>query len=195
MPGTWLGLLVAALVAAGPRAVEGRPSDSAEDKTLVAHSSVQWLKVYSLPIYRERWRLEGRVKDLEADLPRVRQVFAKVGAALEGPPGDGLGGKSRRLIYRCPQKSARLALVELAKLGSFSAPRVQSSQEPVSLAEVQGKISSLEADKAGHAAELARMPAVAELVEELLGHLRGVASDLRRPEVDVLVELTVKGER
>ena len=52
--------------------------------------------------------------------------------------------------------------------------------------------AALEADKAAHAAELSRMPAVSALVEELLGHLRGVQSALRNPDIEVLLQLTVK---
>lgn len=184
-----LGAVAAGNKPGGPP--EDKARASARGKELVAHQPVQWLKVYTLPVYRERWRLEGEVADLGQALPQVREAFARTGASLGGP-GDGApGAKLRRLTYRCPKESAQRALQEIGRLGTFSAPAVQAIMEPVSLAEVQGKIAALQADKARHAKALARMPAVSALVDELLGHLRGVESALRKPEVEVLVELTL----
>ncbi len=191
MSGIWLGMALAALGLAAPLSTTDRPQDKkAEDQALIEHPSVQWLKIYHLPINAESWRLEGSVKSLERDLPRVREAFSKVGAALAGAKES--SGKTRRLDYRCPKASAKRALVELGNIGFFGAPVVSQLVEPVSLVEVQGKIETLEADKAGHAEELSKMPAVSALVEELLGHLRGVESDLSKPEVEVMVHLIVK---
>jgi hypothetical protein len=184
-----LGVLLAAAGAAAPVKPDAR-HDTMDDTALIAHAPVQWLKVYALPINREVWRLEGSVKSLDKDLPRVREAFSKQGAASAGAKES--SGQVRRLDYRCPKESAKRALAELKKIGSFGEPAVRQFTEPVSQAEVQGKIQALEADKAGHAGELAKMPAVSALVEELLGHLRGVESELRKPEVEVLVHLTVK---
>jgi len=187
--GLGLGLAAAALIWAGPVKVSDRAQE-ADNQDLIAHQAVQWLKVYPLPIYKERWRLEGTVRSLERDMPRVREVFSRIGAALAGA-GE-TAGKTRRLHYRCPKESAKRALEELRKIGVFGEPAVLQQMEPVSRAEVQTKIKALEADKAGHGQELGRMPAVAALVEELLGHLRGVEAALSKPEVDVLVHLTVR---
>ena len=192
MRGIWLGLAAAASGLCAPVKPDARPGGQYDtmDTALIEHAQVQWLKVYHLPINNESWRLEGSVKSLDRDLPRVREAFSKVGAALAGAKES--SGKTRRLDYRCPKESAKRALAELRKIGSFGEPEVRQFVEPVSRAEVQGKIQALEADKSGHGDELAKMPAVAALVEELLGHLRGVESALRKPEVEVLVHLTVK---
>ena len=188
-----LGAVLAAAGWAAPIKPETRPGgtpDASDQTALIAHAPEQWLKVYPLPINREVWRLEITVQSLDKDLPRVREAFSKQGAALAGAKES--SGKTWRLDYRCPKESAQRALAELRKIGSFGEPAVRQFTEPVSRAEVQGKIQALEADKAGHGAELAKMPAAAALVEELLGHLRGVESALRKPEVEVLVHLTVK---
>lgn len=187
-------IALAALAAVSGWAATGknidRPGIEAGEKDLLTEPALQWLKVYQLPINREVWRLEGALKSLDQDLPRVRDVFAKVGAAQAGAVES--SGKTRRFSYRCSKDSARKALAELKKLGTFAEPSVHQIVEPVSRVEVQGKIKALETDKAGHAGELAKMPAVSALVEELLGHLRGVDSALSKPEVEVLVHLTVK---
>jgi hypothetical protein len=190
-------LLGAALAAAGwaaPVSPAERPQDKsqerAEGKALVEHASASWLKVYPLPVYRESWKLEGSVRSLAADLPRVREAFSQVGAALAGEEDP--SGRSRRLSYRCPKESAVKALAALRRIGKFQPPAVRQLVEPVSRAEVLGKIRALEADKAGHGAPLAKMPAVSALVEELLGHLRGVETALSKPEVEVTVQLSVK---
>ncbi|MBI5240088.1 MAG: hypothetical protein HY926_06420 [Elusimicrobia bacterium] len=180
-----MNALVLALALVAPASAADRPRENeraTEDKALIEHPPVQWLKLYSLPIYRESWKLEGSVKSLAQDLPRVREAFAKVGAAEVG----------ERLSYRCPKESAVKVLAALRKIGSFKEPAVRQFMEPVSRPEVQGKIQALGLDKAGHAAELAKMPAVSALVEELLGHLRGVETALSKPEVEVLIHLTVK---
>jgi hypothetical protein len=192
MWGVWLGAMVAVAGFSAPGKTADQPNHGsvAEDKDLFAEPSVQWLKVYQLPINREIWRLEGSVKSLEQDLPKVREAFSGVGAALAG--AEASSGKTRRLSYRCPKESAKRALAELRKLGSFGEPAVRELVEPVSRAEVQGKVQALEADKAVHAEELAKMPAVSALVEELLGHLHGVEAALDKPEVEVLVHLSIK---
>jgi hypothetical protein len=188
--GIWLTAALAASGWAAPMGATDQPQDKkTEDKALIEGAPVQWLKLYSLPISRESWRLEGSVKSLDQDMPRVREAFSKVGAALGRLD---VSGRMWKLSYRCPRESAQRALAELKGIGVFGEPAVSQLLEPVSRAEVQGKISALEADKAGHAAELAKMPAVAALVEELLGHLRGVTAALDKPEVEVLVHLTVK---
>ncbi|HAM34444.1 MAG TPA: hypothetical protein DEB40_13355 [Elusimicrobia bacterium] len=185
------------LWAAAPKPA-GRTQDQAAEKeadmTLVTHSAVQWLKVYPLPIYKERWNMELTVKSLGSDLPRVRSVFAKAGASLVDSDEVAAAGPLRKMSYRCSQKSARQALLDLRKIGSCREPVIRPIVEPVALSEVEGKISALEADRARHGVELSRMPAVSGLVEELLGHLRGVESALRKPEVEVLIHLTV-GDR
>ena len=187
-------VLALGAVAAGNKP-GGPPEDkarvSARGKELVAHQPVQWLKVYTLPIYRERWRLEGSVADFGQALPQIREAFAKTGASLDGPADSAQGLKMRRMAYRCSKESAKRALQDIGKMGTFSEPAVQASLEPVSLAEVQAKIAALQADKTRHARQLARMPAVSALVDELLGHLRGVESAVRRGDVEVLVELTL----
>jgi len=181
--------MAAALAAAGwgaPVSTPDRPQDKSaerlEGKALVEQTAAAWLKVYPLPINREIWRLEGAVKSLDRDLPRVREVFAKVGASQTG----------EKLSYRCPKESALKALAALRKVGRFKDPSVRHIVEPVSRGEVQDKIKALEADKAAHGAALAKMPAVSALVEELLGHLRGVETALIKPEVEVTLQLTVK---
>ena len=191
MSGLWLAAALAAWGLAAPVNTTDRPQDKkTEDQALIERPPVQWLKLYSLPISRESWRLEGVVKSLDQDLPRVREAFSKVGAALVG--AEEASVQTRRLSYRCPKESARRALTELKRIGTFGEPAVRQLVEPVSRAEVQGKIKALEADKAGHAEELSRMPAVAALLEEMLGHLRGVESALSKPEVEVLLHLSVK---
>ncbi|MDD5627745.1 MAG: hypothetical protein PHU21_01680 [Elusimicrobia bacterium] len=190
-PAIWLAAALAASGAAAPAGTPERMQEKkTEDKALIEHPPVQWLKVYSLPIYRESWRLEGLVKSLDQDLPKVREVFQKVGAARAG--AEEASGRLRRLTYRCPKESAKRALAELKKAGSFGEPSVREIVEPVSRAEVQGRTKALEADKAGHAEELSRMPAVSALLDEMLGHLRGVESALAKPEVEVTLHLVIK---
>jgi hypothetical protein len=192
MNGIWLAVMVAASgwAASGKAPEQPRDISVTGDKDLFAEPPVQWLKVYPLPINREIWRLEVAVKSLEQDLPRVRAAFSKEGAALVG--AEEASGKTRRLSYRCPKESAKRALAGLRMVGAFGEPAVRQLVEPVSRAEVRSRLQALEADKAGHPEELAKMPAVSALVEELLGHLRGVQAALDKPEVEVLVHLAVK---
>jgi hypothetical protein len=197
------GVLFLALAAIGAAPTPERAGGKTDGKNiflqeeygqmdLLTDTTTQWLKVYPLPIYRERWHLEGTVQSLEQDMPKLRQAFAKVGASLVEIDEGSAKSKARRMAYRCPKEAAKLALQELRGIGAFGEPRVQPILEPVTLPEVQGKIAALQADKNGHAAELSRMPAVSALVEELLGHLRSVEAALRKPQVEVLIELTVK---
>jgi hypothetical protein len=188
--GIWLAVALAAAGFAAPDNTPGRSQDKkTEDRALIERPPVQWLKLYSLPIFRESWRLDGSVKSLDHDMPRVREAFSKVGAALVKLD---VSGRTWKLSYRCPRESAQRALAELGQVGIFGEPEVSQLVEPVSRAEVRGKLQALEADKAAHPEDLAKMPAVAALVEELLGHLRGVEAALGKPEVEVLVHLTVK---
>ncbi len=188
-------LCLCAALALGAAAAPANGSEKAREKiaekTLIEHPPVQWLKLYELPVSRESWRVEGAVKSLAADLPRVKEAFAKVGASFAGT--EEAAGKARRLSFRCPKESAKKALAGLGKVGSFKEPAVRQSVEPVSAAELDGKIAALEAEKSARAAELARMPVSSALLEELLGHLRGVKASLGKPEVTVLVVVKEKG--
>jgi hypothetical protein len=190
MSGIWLAAALAASgLAASANSADRPQGTETEDKGLIAHPPVQWLKLYTLPVFRESWQLEGTVKSLDQDMPLVRGAFSKEGAALVRLE---VSGKTWRMNYRCTREAAGRALAELKRIGAFGEPAVRQLLEPVSRAEVRGKIEALEADKAGHAGELAKMPAVAAVVEELLGHLRGVAAALDKPEVEVQLRLIVK---
>jgi hypothetical protein len=168
--------------------------DSAgQDKTLVVHAPESWLKIYSLPIYRENWTLQLAVKRLARDLPKVKDIFTKLGASMPAPEGP--AEAKDVLIYHCTRKTASEALSRLSAVGRVQGPAIQPILEPVSLPDVQRKIGLLEADESAHKKQLAEMPAVSELVGEVLDHLRTVEAALRKPDRAVLLRLTVKEER
>ncbi|MDD5655915.1 MAG: hypothetical protein PHF00_01505 [Elusimicrobia bacterium] len=169
------------------------PGRQAEDKALVARSPETWLRVYSLPIYRENWTLEMSVKSLRRGRPRVKEVFARLGASMPAPEGAPEAGGV--LTYHCTRKTALEALAQLRALGKVSQPAVRPILEPVSLPEVQRKIKLLEADQAGHPGQLSAMPAVSELVGEVLDHLRTVEAALLKPDGAVLLRLALREER
>ena len=189
------GILLLALAAApawpaGKAAADRAPGPAAENKALIAQSPESWLKVYSLPIYRENWTVEIAVGNLGRDLPRVKDVFVRLGASRPAPEGspEPRGG----LAYHCTRKSATEALAQLRSLGRVTEPAVRPILEPVSLSEVQGKIRLLEADQAANRVQLAAMPAVSDLVGEVLDHLRTVEAALLKPDAAVLLRLTVR---
>ena len=149
------------------------------------------MKVYPLPIYKERWRLEGTVHSLEQDMPRLREVFSKVGAALAGA-GE-TTGKTRRLAYRCQKGvgQARAGGAQEDRLfrgtggpaaGGAGGPHRGAGKDP-------GAGGGQSGARQGAGADAWRRTA---LVDEMLGHLRGVEAALNKPEVEVLVHLTVR---
>lgn len=192
-----LAVLMISLAAPSLRAVPSspKPDDSPaagkvwepDDQTLLTAPAVQWIKNYPISPYKERWKVELTVKSAEKDLLRVRQIFAKAGASLIQT-----SAKAPQLSFRCVKKTASQALAELKELGPVTEPKVNPIVEPVPLAEVQAKIKALSADKEAHAAQLALMPSVSALVDELLGHLRVVEAALKKTDVEVLLDLTIK---
>ncbi|MFA6003245.1 MAG: hypothetical protein WC881_04180 [Elusimicrobiota bacterium] len=164
-------------------------------RDLLAAPDVQWLKIYPLPIYKERWRMELAVSRMDQAMPRVRQAFTRAGAAAgdQETPASAKPGLRRKLSYHCMREAAREVVRELRKIGRLPEPRIEPVLEPVALPEVRAKILQLTAEREAHGPELANMPAVALLVEELLGHLRGVEASLRKTEVEII--LSVREQR
>lgn len=165
------------------------------NRELIAPIPVQWLKTYSLSPYKEHWSVGIEVKDMEKETPKLIRVFEKAGAALTQPLDFfpvSRTEKSQQLSFRSSFKAAQAVLKVLRKTATLKDLRQRPAAEPISLAEVQGKINGLEADRKAHAAELAAMPAVASLVEELLAHLSSVRAIQKDSGSEVLMNVTLK---
>jgi hypothetical protein len=162
---------------------------------LIMSAPVQWLKTYSLSPHKEHWSINIEVKDLEKETPKLRRVFEKAGAALTQPLDFfpvSRTEKSQQLSFRSSLQSAQAALKALHKTAAVKELRQRPAAEPISLAEIGGKIEKLETDRKAHAAELAAMPAVSSLVEELLAHLSSVRAIQEDSGSEVLMNVTLK---
>lgn len=162
---------------------------------LLAEAPIDWTKTYSLAPYREFWTLEVAVKDYNKDLPKVISLLEKSGAQAVLPPAQSAHGetlKSQQLSYRLPEKSGRDFLKKLGRLGAVGAPRITHSGEPINLAEVDEKLARLSAERGAHPRELAAMPSVAALVDEMVQHLSAVKRVRESVETQVTLNITVR---
>jgi len=167
--------------------------DLAEDMALITSERPYWLKIYSLIPYSEEWTPNLKVKNLQKDLPRILKVFEKNGGALTVPlQNSAAGAKSQQLSYKLSDKAGREALAGLKKFSSFNEPRVRLAAESTPLAEVKAKIEKLMPERAAHAKELAGMPAISGIADELLEHLLLVESIAKKKEMQVLLNITVE---
>lgn len=192
-------LLLLALAAAASAAM---PRDNKEkmslDTSLLTPPPVQWIKIYPLSPYKEHWSLDLEVKDYEKDTQKIVTLFEKAGATLTQPLDlfpTSRTERNRQVSFRGSLKSAQAALKKLGKAATILEMRQRPAAEPVSLAEVNGKIEKLVADRKAHEAELARMPAVSVVVEELLGHLLNVRAVQERTDSEVLINISIKEKK
>jgi hypothetical protein len=81
---------------------------------------------------------------------------------------------------------------ERSTIGELPDPVVRPLSEPVSMADLEGKISALMSAKKDHAKELAAMPGVSGLVDEELERLLLVESVQKRTDSEVLLNMTVR---
>lgn len=170
----------------------------AEDKFLIARPSPQWLKTYSLSPYKEFWTLRVEVPSLEKDRPKILNIFSKAGARLIQPlesfPSSKID-KTQQLSFKLGLKAAKAALKRLRKVGSFLEPATRPSAEPVPIPEVKDKIQRLISEKTAHAKELASMPAVSAVVDELLEQLLMVEVVQGKTDTEVLLNMTIQERR
>lgn len=162
---------------------------------LITSPPVSWLKTYSLSPYKELWSINVEVKNLEKDAPRLAKSFEKAGASLTQPLAffpSSRTDRSRQLSFRSSLKGAQAVLKILRKTAVVKDLRQRPAAEPISLKEISGKIEKLESDRRSRAAELASMPAVSALVEELLAHLSSARSVHERKDSEVLINIALK---
>ena len=194
-------LLIAAaapLRAADPNAKAKSPfpgSGDVESKDLVAPAPVDWTRIYSLAPYREVWTLTVDVKDYAKGLPRVLKIFSDAGIKptlpLEQFP-HGADLKSQELSYRLTAKSGAGVLKKLQKAGAVGGPKVTHTGEPINLREVDDKLAKLSADRNAHQTELAQMPSISALVDEMIQHLSAVKMVRESVDTEVLLNMTVR---
>lgn len=192
-------LVLALLLASVPvLAAERRPVNEDLDKQLIAPLPTQWLKIYPLSPYKEHWSLDLEVKDYQKDAQKIVKLFQKAGASLTQPLDlfpVSRTERSRQLSFRSSLKSAQAALKAVRKAAVVEALRQRPAAEPVSLAELNGKIEKLAADRKAHESELAGMPAVSAAVEELFSHLLSARAVQERTDSEVLINVSIKEKR
>ena len=155
-----------------------------------------WLKTYSLAPYHETWSGDLAVKKLEAALPKIEEAVEKGGGKLTQPLRNFVGSATeQQLSLIVPLKKAKPQLAALRKLGRATAPVVRANGTPIPLDEVRDKLSRLTKEKTESRASLARTPAAAEAVDEMIEHLANVEAVARSTDGEVLWNLTVKEGR
>ena len=182
-----LGLALAAGVS--PRPASGTDVVS---KT-PSPAPMQWLKIYSLAPYKERWTLTISVANLDRGRASVEKTMSEAGAVLTHPLENfPASARSQQLSYTLPKMAAERALKKLKKAGKFPPPIVLTSAEPVSLPEVREKLDRLNAERGAHLKELQAMPAVSALVAETINHLATVKKVVESTEAEVLLNITIE---
>ena len=181
-----------------PRAIAATSIDSSDPTDLFTDKPIDWTKTYSLAPYREFWTFDVDVKDYNKDLPKVMTLLEKSGAQATVPPtqmAHGADLKSQQLSYKIPAKAGHEFLKSLEKLGRFSAPKISHSGEPISLPEVKEKLGKLTSERDAHPHELALMPSIAFMVDEMIQHLSAVKQVRESVDTQVMLNLTVREKR
>lgn len=189
--------ILAASILSPARGQEKKPlaerKDPAADVALIGSERPYWLKIYSLIPYSEEWTLNLKVGSLRKDLPKILGIFEKSGAALTVPLRNSVAGaKTQQLTYKLSDRAGRDALKSLKKMASFDEPRVRLAAESAPLAEIKAKIDKLLPERAAHSKELAAMPVISTLADELLEQLLLVEAIAKKKEMQVLLNITVE---
>jgi hypothetical protein len=193
-----LALIAGPLRAADPGSKDKSPfPGSVEDdsKDLVSPAPVDWTRLYSLAPYREVWTLTVDVKQYDKGLPDVLKIFDDANVKLTIPLTEfphGAEAKSQQLSYKLTEKIGRGLLKKLQKIGAVTGPKITHAGEPVNLAEVSDKLAKLTADKSAHSTELAQMPSVSAMVDEMIQHLSAVKQVRESVDTEVLLNMTVR---
>src|SRR3989338_944303 len=160
---------------------------------LIGAERPYWLKIYYPIPHSEEWTLNLKVRNLKKGLPRILKIFENSGVTLTVPlQNSAAGAKSQQLTYKLSDKAGRESLRGLGKIASFEAPRVRLAAESTPLAEIKAKIDKLLPERAAHAKELAGMPAISGLADEMLEHLLLVEAMAKKKEIQVLLNITVE---
>lgn len=179
-------LMLASLVAAAPTPTATQKGGGA-----------YWFKTYSTAPYKEYWTAELTVKDFPTTMPKVVDAVAKNGGKLTQPLRNFASSKtdeSQQLSFSMPAPGAKALLKSLRTLGKLPDPAVRTTGAPIPVDEVKAKIAVLMKEKTEHADALAKVPASAAAVEEILEHLLLVEEVSSRTETEVLVNLQVRRE-
>ena len=188
-------LLIAAAALAGT--LEHQKQRDPVDKILVAPPPVHWLKNYAVAPFREFWSARLTVKDLDESLPKVVAGLERAGAEMTQKMAAFISspsGRVQQLSFRVPAKKADKVLKAARKLGRLTGPDVRPSLDAVTLDEVRAKRAALDADRKARAAELATMPAVSAVADELAAQLRAAESALLKRDEQLLLNLTIEGQ-
>ena len=157
-----------------------------------------WLDLYGLSPYKEQWTATVRVQYLKTALPKVLAAFTAQDAALSQPLENFASSKiaqTQQLSYRLSRAQAQNALDALKKDGFLVLSLRQApAPDSASLPEINAKIKALMSERAAHRAALAKMPAVAALVDQMLSHLVMVKEVRERAQAVVILNLTVSGK-
>lgn len=166
-------------------------SAAAAQTALPTQSAPQWLKLYHMSPIREIWSSDVKVKSLAKDFQKVLDAIQKNGGKLTQPLETfGASQTSRQVSFSISKAGAKKALKAIKKTGRTGEPRVNLPPEVVDLEEVRAKIATLTKERTERAAEFEKLPATAELVEELLARLARVEG-AQRTESEVLWNVSV----
>jgi hypothetical protein len=174
--------------AAGNAAAQGGPRPT--------FMNAYWLKEYSLSPYREYWTVEAELKNYDRDLPAAIEAVSKNGGRFTQPVesfASSRESKTQQLSLAISREGAKKLLKVLRKLGTAPDPRVRMEMNQIPAKEVKEKSDRLIKEKTEHAAELARLPAAASLLEETLERLMFYEELAKKTDSEVLFNLTVRG--
>jgi len=156
--------------------------------------SEDWLKTYSVSPYSAYWSLTLEVKDLDKDLPRLLELLKKEKAELTEPFSNFAASriqKVQQLSAKVPPKTIGALLKKIRKLGAPSLLIQRPNEDRGRLSEVQRKIQMLKKEKSEHQEDLAQMPAISALTDQVLADLLAAQSLYVKPDVPILLNLTV----
>ncbi|MBI4376590.1 MAG: hypothetical protein HY549_09100 [Elusimicrobia bacterium] len=169
------------------------PDDVKQDVRLISHVSPYWLRTYSLSPYEEHWSLSIKVRDIKRDLPKILNEFERTKAQLAIPLENlAASSKTQQLSYRIGLVLADQVVKKLKKIGQLSEPRVRRIGEQASSEEIKDKINRLISEKTAHGKQLANMPNVSAVIDELLEHLLVVEAITDRRSQQLLFNLSVE---
>lgn len=184
----WMSAVLLATILTGIAAAESGPRPS--------FLNAYWLKEYSLSPYREYWTVDAEVKNFEKDLPTAIEAVRKSGGRFTQPVesfASSRESKIQQLSLAISREGAKKLLKTLRKLGPTGEPRVRMEMNQIPAKEVKEKSDRLIKEKTENAAELARLPAAASLLDEALERLMFYEELAKKTDSEVLFNLTVRG--
>jgi hypothetical protein len=156
---------------------------------LIAPVPQHWIKIYPLTPYKEHWSYELETADFAKVLDALEKLGLRPTQPLDLFPVTKI---ERQASFRGSLKQAQKADKKLRGLGKVKSVRQRPVAEPISIAEINDKLTKLSEERGRNIEAFSKLPHASAAIDELIGHLQSVRAVQERTDSEVLINLVLR---